>query len=512
MIHLLRRRFVARVALAALVGVWAIGAGPAATPQGSGAHAAKFEHIRTEIREAILKGQLVGASVGIAQHGTVIWEEGLGWADRERRIPATPDTTYSLASISKTFTATGIMILKDRGRIGLDDPVEKYLGSAQLTAYRGSTADATIRRLLNHTAGLPSHYQFFYVDQPYRRPPMEESIRRYGMLVNAPGERHTYSNFGYGILDHVIARVSGQSYADFMRQEVFLPLGMTHSSIDIGPGLDSYVAQRYETDGTPIPFYDFDHPGASAVYASARDLLRFGMFHLKNRLPDQRAILRDETIDLMQADSVPTGTENERRALGWRIEENVGRYRNVSHAGGMPGVNTVLRLVPEQNLAVVVLCNYRNSLYGELADKIVKTLVSDYPVRKPEPFPPPIRTPFKATPELTGAWEGELKAFDVTMPVRMTVQPDHDIHMKLGGGLETLLNEVRFDGQVLSARFAGTIPSEDIDRHRHDLALNVRLRGSEMTGTVTARTTTPRQYYSLPTWVRLARQGPAVSQ
>ena len=118
--------------------------------------------------------------------------------------------------------------------------------------------------------------------------------------MTAPGERYQYSNLGYGILDHVITRVSGRSYADFMREEVFQPLGLTHTSVNIGPGLEKHQAIRYGTDGLPIPFYDFDHPGGSAVYASAHDLVRFGMFHLKAHLPDQKAILKDQTIDEMQ--------------------------------------------------------------------------------------------------------------------------------------------------------------------------------------------------------------------
>jgi CubicO group peptidase (beta-lactamase class C family) len=101
----------------------------------------------------------------------VLWEEGFGWADRANRIPATPHTLYSLASISKPITSTGLMILQERGLLDLDRPIDDYLGDAKLTARVGSAADATVRRVANHTAGLPLHYQFFYADQPHRPPP-----------------------------------------------------------------------------------------------------------------------------------------------------------------------------------------------------------------------------------------------------------------------------------------------------------------------------------------------------
>ena len=138
--------------------------------------------------------------------------------------------------------------------------------------------------------------------------------------MTAPGEHYQYSNLGYGVLDYVVERASGKKFADFMREEVFLPLGMTHTSIDVGPGLEPHQAIRYTPEGRRIPFYDFDHPGASAVYASAHDLVRFGMFHMKEHLADQRAILSDAAIDEMQT---PTSA---RRRPG-RIRSRLGRER-----------------------------------------------------------------------------------------------------------------------------------------------------------------------------------------
>lgn len=205
-------------------------------------------------------------------------------------MPANEHTPYSLASLSKPITTTGLMVLVSQGKIDLDKPANDYLGSARLVARVGNATEATVRRVADHTAGLPLHYQFFYGDEPWRRPSMDETLLRYGNLINAPGERYEYSNLGYGVLDYVIERVSGQSYAEFMRREVFLPLGLTRTAVDIPTAVAPYAATRYGRDGLPIPLYDFDHPGGSAVYSSAHDLVRFGMFHLKNRLTGARPI------------------------------------------------------------------------------------------------------------------------------------------------------------------------------------------------------------------------------
>jgi CubicO group peptidase (beta-lactamase class C family) len=283
-----------------------------------------YDGVREFIRQQLSERRLPSVAVAVAREGKIIWEEAFGFADVENRIPATPHTMYSLASISKPITATGLMILKERGRIALDRPINEYLGEAKIAVRVGNPVDATVRRVANHTSGLPLHYQFFYEDESYRAPSRDETIRRYGNCVTAPGERYQYSNLGYGILDYIIARVSGRSYAEFMRTEVFQPLGLTHTSVNIGPGLEKHQAIRYGLDGTPIPFYDFDHPGGSAVYASAHDLVRFGMFHLKAHLPDQKAILKDKTITEMQKPRLGRATRAVTASAGERTNHRAG--------------------------------------------------------------------------------------------------------------------------------------------------------------------------------------------
>jgi len=334
---------------------------------------AQFEEVRSEIQRELVEQDVPSLAVAVARKGTIIWEEGFGWADREQRIRATEHTMYSLASISKPITATGLMVLVERGSIDLDIPINEYLGTAKINGRAFDAEGATVRRVANHTSGLPLHYQFFYVDEPYRRPPMDETIRRYANLVTPPGERNQYSNLGYGIIDYVIERVSGESYPDFMREQVFVPLGLTRMSVDIGPGLEGFTATRYTMDGTPYPFYDFDHPGGSAVFASAHDLVRFGMFHLKNHLPDQRQIISDASIDEMHR---PTNIEENGGGygIGWGSRTNAKGLRSLSHSGGMGGVSTNLVLLPDQDAAIVVLCNRRSELPFLITQRIIEVL------------------------------------------------------------------------------------------------------------------------------------------
>ena len=185
--------------------------------------AARLDSVRAFIRQMMEEHAVPSIAVAVAKGGEIIWEEGFGWADRERMIEATPHTMYSLASISKPITATGLMKLVERGVVQLDRPIDDYLGAGKLTGLAGQARDATVRRVLSHTAGLPLHYQFFYENASYGRPPMDQTIGRYGILAIPPGEAFQYSNLGYGIIDHVIARASRKSYPEYMRAEVFLP-------------------------------------------------------------------------------------------------------------------------------------------------------------------------------------------------------------------------------------------------------------------------------------------------
>lgn len=503
---------------------WALGMAmlAAALP----ATADRFDTIRTRINQRLVEQSVPSLAVAVAQNGKIIWEEGFGWADRERRLPATEHTVYSLASISKPITATGLMALVRDGKVDLDRPIDDYLGSAKLRARIGKGSDATVRRVANHTAGLPLHAQFFYVDEPFRRPPMDETIRRYANVVTPPGEQYQYSNLGYGLLDYVIERASGQSYTEFMRREVFMPLGMTRTSIDIGPGLEPYVATRYELDGTPIPFYDFDHPGGSAVFASAHDLVRFGMFHLKNHLPDQKAILSDALIDAMHrptADrgmSGPAATRSKGPltgySVGFSIDERNG-YHMVSHSGSMGGVATQMLLLPKPDLAIVVLSNSRNSVPSEIAEAIAAEMLPDWkptPPRKPRGQAPAFVTP----PQLAGTWRGKMATYVKDVPVEVVFQPDGDVHVKLGDQLPTLVYEPSLENGLFSGEFAGYIDTPDTARYDHTVQLALNLREQKLNGTATAVTarvgkvTTARLRSALSSWVELSRVSAAAAQ
>ena len=441
-----------------------------------------FTNIRELIKLKLVEQTVPSITVAVAKNGITVWEEGFGWADKENRVPADAHTLYSLASITKPITATGLMILKEQGKLELDKPVNDYLGEQKLKAWVGDQKDATVRRVANHSSGLPLHCQFFYEDEPYIPPAFEETIRRYGNIVAVPGERYRYCNLGYGVLDYIISRISGKSYPDYIREEVLHPLGMTCAYVNIGEEHEGQHAIRYGIDGHPIPFYDFDHRGASAVYSSAHELLRFGMFHLKNHLQDQKPILTDENIDEMQRPTMKI-KDNAGYGIGWEISKQTG-YTVVSHDGAMGGVATQLVLVPSESLAVVVLCNSRQyALTSLIVKEILSVMLPGYKKgAKEEGNQEP--TEFKPSPGVIGKWSGLIHTYKEDIPLSLLIEDSGDIHVKLGDQLTTPLDDTRFQDGYIKGSFSADIGTEDSNRLPYNLHIALKPRNKVLNGSV----------------------------
>ncbi|MHC9084384.1 serine hydrolase domain-containing protein [Luteimonas sp. RIT-PG2_3] len=421
------------------------GALEAATLDAGRIDAGKVALLREDIVRRMRETGTASVAVAVAQHGRILWEEGFGWADRERRIPANAHTLYSLASVSKPMTMTAIMVLVEQGKIDLDRPINDYLGDAKLTARVGDARDATVRRVASHTAGVPVHSQFFFTDEPYPLPTMDETILRYGNLIALPDERSIYSNLGYGLLGYSVERVSGQTFADFMRNEVFLKLGMTHTSVDIGPGLAPYQAIRYEVDGKPIPFYRIPTPGSGDVYSSAHDLALFGMFHLKQRIPGQARIISDAGIDTLAT-----------------FPGLISKY------GGMPGVATVLQVVPSAGLVVVVLAN--NSWYGPERNKIKVDEIANgiQQALAPGSFAaslPRVDKQQAPVSDLAGTWRGAVHTHVAEVPLTLQVLATGEVRARLGEQPMTLLDKPSFENGWLEGTTIGDIGTPDANRN-----------------------------------------------
>jgi CubicO group peptidase (beta-lactamase class C family) len=477
-------------------------------PQGA---AGPFAEVRAKIVRLIEEKKSPSLSLAVVGNGGIVWEEAFGLASLEKRIPATPRTMYPIASATKPITATALMVLVERGLVDLDRPANGYLKGAGLRAWEGSASGATVRRILQHTSGLPMYWNFYYAGTSRQRPALDVTLQRYGLLVSRPGDGYNYSNLGYAVLESIIENASGRSYPEFLAAEIFAPLQMGRAAIFTALPDGSDVADKYSAALAPVPFCDHDTRGASAVYSTARDLALFLLLHLGRLQADQKPILRPVSIDAMRESRDPD-VRSSSYGLGWENGRRYG-YSIVTHGGAMDGCRAELAMIPSEGLAAVVLANGENVAPIQICDWIFAALLPEYARSlKAAPAgggPPPAPPPFRPRAELIGTWEGVIKSHEGETPVRLVVEPDGRVELYRPGmsgvsgkGLAPL-KPPRMDRNVFIAHFPQVFLTSDAPASGHRTVLGLALRGDRLSGE--ANLIADDLSYSFPSYASLKR-------
>src|SRR5579864_329754 len=313
-----------------------------------------------QIIQAYVPSKFMG-TVLVAQNGKILLDKGYGFANLEWDIPNTPTTKFRLGSITKQFTAASILLLEERGKLKIDDPVKKYMTDAP-----AAWDKITIFHVLTHTSGIPSFTGFpDYQSREAQAMTPEKLVEwfRDKPLEFEPGTKWNYSNSGYVLLGYLIEKISGQSYSDFLQQNIFTPLGMKDSGYDSNSAIIAHRAAGY-TPGKNGPvnagFVHMSIPfSAGALYSTTEDLLRWeqGLFGGK--------VLKPESLAKM--------TTPFKQDYGFGLQvHTVDGHKVIDHGGGIEGFNTELAYYPEDKLTVVALSN----LNGDAPDQIVTRLAA----------------------------------------------------------------------------------------------------------------------------------------
>lgn len=320
-------------------------------------------HLSKRLVEAVrTTSKTAGITVGVARGRGVLWQDGFGYANVEKKIPINPSMKFRIASLSKILSAAGLVRLYQEKRINLDTSVTHYLPDLPLT-YTGVTA----RQLASHTAGV-RHYidadfsktLIDYKSYPTVRDALSIFIR--DPLSFAPGTQFQYSTFGYTLLSAVMEKASGENFLRLMKREVFIPLGM-HNTIPNHP--DSAITnmtQTYQINKKgklePVKNARPSYKWAGGGYLSTvPDLLEFGRVHLRPPgvffTQEGKAALFTPTLSL-SGNWMPTG-------LGWFLSRDLRGRRHDFHSGSQSGARAMLALYPEQDLIVAMLSNTGNT-------------------------------------------------------------------------------------------------------------------------------------------------------
>ena len=303
-------------------------------------------------------------SVLIAQDGKILLSQGYGLADRLQGIPNTPQTRFHIGSMTKMFTALGILILQSQGKLSVNDPICNFF-----TDCPKEWQDITIHHLLTHTSGLSGQLS----NQLYRKieggtsgpvAPTEQA-RYLGLssqwtLDTPPGEQYAYNNFGYILLAHIIEKVSGQPYIDYLNQAIFTPLKMRNTGYQDN---SSEVAKLYDDHMSTIERQVGSPPvseGSGQMYSSAEDLFLLDQALYTNQL------LPKSELDRMFEPYVPQSyTPGFASGYGWVLGETRGQPIVAGAGGGGESpFGTLIVRFPQDRLTVIVLANqYIDQLY-----------------------------------------------------------------------------------------------------------------------------------------------------
>ncbi|WP_372785828.1 serine hydrolase [Phenylobacterium sp.] len=303
---------------------------------------------------------LFSGAILVAKDGKPILRKGYGLANREWSIPATPETRFRLGSITKQFTATAILQLAEQDKLGLDDPITKYYPQAP-----ASWAPITLKHLLTHTSGIPSYTSlpgfFGKLSRVDRTPEEIVALTQDKPLEFTPGAKFNYDNTGYILLGYVIEKVSGQTYAAYLQDHIFGPLGLKNTGYDDSETILPQRAAGYTvTGGKPrnTPYLAMSLPyAAGSLYSTADDLLAW------QQALQSGKILKPASVAAMFTD------QGFGYGYGQFISKVNGR-RMWAHAGGINGFSTDLVLFPDQGLSLVILSNNDQAPIDRLFDRL----------------------------------------------------------------------------------------------------------------------------------------------
>lgn len=293
-----------------------------------------------------------GAAVLIVKDGRPLLRKAYGLANVELRVPNRPEQVFRIGSVTKQFTAAAILLLAERGKLALNDEIPKHL-----PGYPARGPKITIEHLLTHTSGIPN-----YTSLPEFRGKARFDLTHDEMLALwkdkpldfPPGSKWQYSNSGYYLLGLIIEKVSGMTYAEFLDQNIFRPLGLSHTRYDKPEDIIPDRAAGYEdveNKLTNAAYLSMALPfAAGALVSTVDDLARWSAALFDGKLISRASLQRMTTPY-----KLPSG-ETTGYGYGLGISAHAG-HRVVSHAGGINGFQSALLVLPEEHIVAVVLSN-----------------------------------------------------------------------------------------------------------------------------------------------------------
>lgn len=348
--------------------------------------------------EFIAKNHIPGLSLGLVYDGRLVHTVNVGQSDVSVRAPVTSSTVFRIASMSKSFTAMAILLLREEKKLSLDDPLSKYFKVLKGLTYPTKDSEpVTLRHLLTHTAGFPE-------DNPWGDRQLSDSDKDFNELLrkqfsfsSAPGTAYEYSNLGFALLGRIITQVANMPYQDYIRQRIWKPLGMTRTYWEYDDVPDILLAHGYQyLEGRwQEEALLHDHPKGSwgamgGMLSSVEDMAAYLQYHLSawppSDLPEAKPLRRSAVREMHRPSSMsglqPSYTLNGRACpiatgygYGLRWTRDCEDRTYVGHSGGLPGFGSQWMVMPDYGLGIVALANRTYAPMAALNMQLLDTLI-----------------------------------------------------------------------------------------------------------------------------------------
>jgi D-alanyl-D-alanine carboxypeptidase len=385
------KRIVIAIVLICLGAAWVNGA---AAPPSQG-DVARFAN---ELMMRTYRSDAPGGVVLVARGDTVLFRAARGEADIEGNVPLRPDSVFRIGSVTKQFAAAGVLKLVEAGKVGLDDPLSKYVSN-----YPGGER-ITVRQLLNHTSGVKSYTRLRgYMDGPVQRD--LTTAQMIDVFQNepadfAPGADWAYSNSGYVLVGAVIEAASGMPWHAYLDQVLFKPLGMRHTGYGHDPKFVAMQVRPYSYDGDTVipakPISMTQPHAAGALVSNVDDLFTW------NRALHEGRVLKDTNYVQMVTPTGAAAKPNINYGFGI-FGTKVRTHKALHHGGGIFGFTSSLMYVPGEDITIVVLENDDTDGTADVADGLAKKIAA-FALGEPYPEPRAIAIDASALKEAEGVY------------------------------------------------------------------------------------------------------------
>lgn len=302
------------------------------------------------VQATMKAGKIPGVSIVVRRDGQVIKSRGYGFANLEHQVPATEDTIYQSGSMGKQFTAAGILLLVEDGKLSLDDRLAKFYPDGPPSWHR-----ITIRQLLAHTSGIKDYSDEYDMHKAYTEAE-QVAIAKTIPLDFEPGTQWSYSNTGYLMLGALTSKLAGKHWSEFQSERIFKPLGMTTARMISEADIIPHRAAGYEADDKGEPKNqawvapEVNTTGDGALYFSAKDLAAWdAALDAQNFMSPEHFKAWWTPVTLANGTTYPYG-------FGWAVQEQRG-HALIEHGGAWQGFRTGIVRYPEQRVSVSVLAN-----------------------------------------------------------------------------------------------------------------------------------------------------------